>query len=153
LLTLKDRIHQQVTASAPPKGLSVTEWRDRISQKVRELIDRTLDEFDVANRDRGRAWVGSIQADIRRHAAQTLAMEGVVVSSILFRKLAEELRAVRTELEQESGKLMRAGESLEGEIESAQQSPEHSPSRQPWHRRYPLPLRGSPAATRGWHPP
>lgn len=119
LLTLKDKIHQQVTASAPPKGLSVTEWRDRISQKVRELIDRTLDEFDVANRERGRAWVGSIQADIRRLAAQTLAMEGVVVSSILFRKLAEELRAVRTELEQEVSKHMRAGENIEGEIESA----------------------------------
>ncbi len=119
LLTLKDRIYQQVTASVPAKGLSVTEWRDRISQKVRELIDRTLDEFDVANRERGRAWVASIQADIRLLASTTLGLEGVVVSGILFRKLAEELRAVRTELEQEAGKQLRAGENLEGEIESA----------------------------------
>ena len=119
LLLLKDQIFSQVTNMAPAKGLTVTEWRDRIAQKVRELIDRQLDDFDVANRERGRGWVSAMQADIRFLAAQTLAMEGFVVSSILFRKLADELRAVRTELEQEVSKNMRAGDNIEGEIESA----------------------------------
>ncbi len=119
LRSLSAQILNQVTAQAPPNGLSVSEWRNRISQRVRELIDRQLDEFDVANRECGRAWVKDIQADIRLLAAQTLAMEGFLVTSILFRKLAEELRAVRTELEQEVSKNQRAGENVEGEIESA----------------------------------
>jgi len=119
VLTLGDQIHSQVTGNAPGKGLTVHEWRDRIAQKVREIIDRQLDEFDVANRECGRDWVKTVQTDIKQLAARTLAMEGYVVSVILFRKLADELRFVRTELEQEASKNMRAGENIEGEIESA----------------------------------
>jgi hypothetical protein len=119
LKTLSAQILNQVTGQAPANGLSVAEWRSRISQKVRELIDRQLDEFDVANRECGRTWVKEVQAGIRLLAAQSLAMEGYVVTGILFRKLVEELRAVRTELEQEISKYQRAGENVEGEIESA----------------------------------
>jgi hypothetical protein len=119
---LMDSIFDQVTSNSPPKGLTVTEWRDRISQRVREVIDRALDEFDVENRARGRAWVTSMQPEFRQLAARTLAQEGTVVTGLLFRKLADELRAVRTELEQESSKYLRSGENFEGEIDSALRS-------------------------------
>lgn len=119
LRLLGDQIFSQVTGSSPEKGLAVIEWRDRIAQKVREIIDRQLDEFDVANRECGRAWVSSMQEQMRQLAAQTLGMDGFVVTEILFRKLADELRSVRTELEQEAGRYLRAGENIEGEVETA----------------------------------
>lgn len=118
LRTLKDQLQARVTASAPPKGLTVFEWRTRIGQSVRDIIDRELDGFDVANRDLGRAWVSEIQTHIKLLAAETLAMEGFVVSHILFNKLADELKAVRVELEQEASKLLR-GENIEGQIQEA----------------------------------
>ncbi|MBF4765002.1 hypothetical protein ISU07_17865 [Nocardioides islandensis] len=119
---LMDSIYDQVTSNSPPKGLTVSEWRDRISQRVREVIDRTLDEFDVENRARGRVWVTAMQPDFRRLSARTLSQEGTVVTALLLRKLADELRAVRTELEQEASKYLRSGENFEGEIDSALRS-------------------------------
>ncbi|GCD91470.1 tubulin-like doman-containing protein [Nocardioides sp. LS1] len=119
LLQLNDRLLSQVIENAPAKGLGIPEWRMRIEQRVKEVIDLQLDEFDVGNRDRGRAWVASIQPDLRRLAARTLSMHGYVVSGILFRKLADELTAVRTELQQESSKYQRAGENIESQIDEA----------------------------------
>jgi hypothetical protein len=116
---LMDSIFDQVTSNSPQRGLTVAEWRDRISQRVREVIDRALDEFDVENRARGRVWVKEMQPQFRQLAARTLAQEGTVVSALLFRKLADELRAVRTELEQEGSRYLRSGENFEGEIDSA----------------------------------
>ena len=119
LLALRDQLLSAAIEKTPAKGLTVPEWRTRIAQRVRDVIDLKLDEFDVANRDRGRSWVISIQADIRLLAARTVAMDGYVVSSILFRKLADELRSVRTELDQEKSKHLRAGENIESQIEEA----------------------------------
>ena len=119
LLSLNDRLLSQVVENAPTKGLTVPEWRTRIAQRVKEVIDLQLDEFDVGNRDRARGWVASMQADLRLLAARTLSIHGYVVSGILFRKLADELTAVRTELHQESSKYMRGGENIEGQIDEA----------------------------------
>ena len=116
---LKDQLFTAVTKNTPDKGLTVQEWRALISRGVLNVIDRKLDEFDIANREQGRAWVRHIQTHLRTLAATTLALDGYVVGAMLFRKLAEELRAVQTELEQEASKLLRHGENIEQAVEEA----------------------------------
>jgi hypothetical protein len=119
LNALRADIFSRVTQNTPEKGRSIHEWRTLIAQNARDVIDRTLDEFDVANRERAREWVSSVQGDMRRLAAQTIALEGYVVAAILFRKLTEELKSVRTELEQEAGKYARYGQDIEQQVEEA----------------------------------
>ena len=81
------------------------EWRALIARGVKNVIDRQLDEFDIENRENARAWVEHIQGHLRRRAAATLAMEGYVVTTMLLRKLAEEVQAVEIEMEQEAGRM------------------------------------------------
>ena len=114
---LKDQLLAAVTNNTPEKGRSVPEWRALISRGVKDVIDRKLDEFDIANREQGRAWVREIQDHLRGYAATTLAFDGYVVSALLFRKLADELRAVQTELEQEANRHLRHGENIESVVE------------------------------------
>jgi hypothetical protein len=116
---LRDQLLSAVTQGTDPKGRTVHEWRVIISRGVREVIDRRLDEFDLEHRDNGRQWVREIQRHLRTLAARTLAFEGYVVSAMLFRKLAEELTAVKTELEQEASKYLRHGENIEQVVEEA----------------------------------
>jgi hypothetical protein len=116
---LKDQLFAAVTSNTPAKGREVHEWRALISRGVRDVIDRKLDEFDIANREAGRLWVTEIQDHLRRLAATTLALEGYVVTAMLFRKLAAEIRAVQTELEQEASKHLRYGENIEQAVEEA----------------------------------
>ncbi len=112
LQSIASQVLSQVTSNTPPKGQSAMLWRDRIAQKIHEVIDRALDEMDVENRELGRAWVGLMQADLRALAARTVAMEGFVTAGILFRKLSDELRSVRTELEQEASSQSRFGDNV-----------------------------------------
>ncbi len=116
---LKNSLFEAVTRDAPEKGLEVPEWRALIARGVKNVIDRQLDEFDVEHRERGRAWVDHIQRHLRQRAAATLALEGYVVTALLLRKLADELRAVEIELEQEAGKLSRHGDNVEQVVEEA----------------------------------
>ena len=117
LRRLKDDIFGRVTLNTPDKGRAVPEWRSLISQRIRDVIDRSLDEFDVENRERGRAWVNDTQTHLRQLAATTLALEGYVVAALLFRKLASELRAVQTELDQEASKSLRYGDNVDQQVE------------------------------------
>lgn len=119
MLALKEQLFASVTSNAPDRGRTVPEWRAMIAGGVRDVIDRKLDEFDIANRERGRVWVREIQAHLRKQAATTLAFEGYVVSALLFRKLVDELRAVQTELEQEASKFLRHGDNVEQQVEEA----------------------------------
>lgn len=116
---LKDQLFDAVTSSTPERGREVHEWRGLIARGVRDVIDRKLDELDIANREAGRLWVKEIQTHLRRVAATTLAFEGYVVGGMLFRKLADEMRAVQTELEQEASKHLRYGENIEQAVEEA----------------------------------
>lgn len=116
---LKDQLFAQITKNSPDRGREVHEWRALISRGVRDVIDRKLDEFDIANRERGRVWVREIQQHLRTLAATTLALEGYLVSAMLFRKLGDELRAVQTELEQEAQRYLRHGENIEQAVEEA----------------------------------
>jgi hypothetical protein len=116
---LKNSLFNAVTKDAPDKGLEIPEWRALIARGVKNVIDRQLDEFDVEHRERGRAWVDHIQAHLRQRTAATLAMEGYVVTTMLLRKLADEVRAVEIELGQEAGRMMRHGDNVEQVVEEA----------------------------------
>lgn len=117
--SLNNSLFTAVTKDAPEKGLEIPEWRALIARGIKNVIDRQLDEFEIENRERARAWVDHIQGHLRRRAAATLAMEGYVVTTMLLRKLAEEVQAVEIEMEQEAGRLMRHGDNVEQVVEEA----------------------------------
>ncbi len=112
---LASRIRGRVTDNVT-KPLSVEGWRGQIVTAVREVIDRELDEFEVELRERARAWVSSVQDDLRKLAASYLAMEGYEVTDRLFAKLVNELRAVRSELEQEAALNTAWGDKLDAMV-------------------------------------
>jgi hypothetical protein len=119
LRTLKDQLFQSVTRNVPDKGLQIAEWRVLIARGVKETIDRTLDEFDIENRERARTWVNQTQRHLRQLGSQYLALEGYTVTVMLFRKLADEVEAVRTELDQEATRYLRHGDNVEQVVETA----------------------------------
>ncbi len=119
LRSLNNSLFTAVTKDAPERGLEVPEWRALIARGIKNVIDRQLDEFEVEHRERGRAWVQHIQRHLRRRAAATLAMEGYVVTTMLLRKLGEEVQAVEVELEHEAGRMMRHGDNVEQVVEEA----------------------------------
>jgi hypothetical protein len=119
MVHLKNQLFASVTSETSAKGRPVQEWRVLIASGVRNVIDRQLDSFEIEDREYARKWVKDIQSHLRTLAASTLALDGYLVTAMLFRKLVEELRAVQTELEQEMNRYLRHGDNIDQQVEEA----------------------------------
>ena len=121
---LMDSIFDQVTSNAPTEGLD----RRRVARPhLPASVARSSTGLSTSSTWRTAPGPGLGQghaAGVPAAGGSDTGPEGFVVTALLFRKLADELRAVRTELEQEASKYLRSGENFEGEIDSALRSAE-----------------------------
>ena len=80
--TLADRPDKQELKTLAEQ---ISEWRALISRDITDATYRTLDEFDIENREQSRDWVRSIQRHLRLYASSILALEGFVITAMLNR--------------------------------------------------------------------